>query len=248
MRWLVVAISLAITHVGCNDAPPPEGDRYARRFMPPLPEWRRESEIPSKITKKLPSMVIWELSQYAPGVKPTPEQRRAAMDLVERSHAAALANGWQDFDKATADGFVLLPDDGLHYMKEEFLRDDHVVDPERPEFLMYYSTGLGEKKLAGLMFYTREIEEWGLQIGGPLTVWHHHTWRPARCFRDRVIGVRFIRRNERCDEGMITGHRSPEMMHVWLIDHPAGPFATGMQVSSKLLPSLFENRLQERGY
>jgi hypothetical protein len=242
--WLAFALSLASANSGCEGKP--EDDRHARRFMPYQAEWQHESDIPSKYKKKLPAMVIWELSRYAPGTEPTPEQQLASEDLIERAHAAAIANHWNVFKKAKADGFHLLPDDGIHFMKDEYLTDDRILDPEHPEFLMYYLTPKGFL-LVGMMFYTRSMEERGPQIGGPLTVWHYHRWRYPRCFRDAVVGVQWLRPNEKCKEGTI-GYRSPEMMHVWLVDHPSGPFATGMQIADKLLPGLFKRRIEERGY
>ena len=36
--------------------------------------------------------------------------------------------------------------------------------------------------------------------------------------------------------------RSPEMLHVWLIEHPEGPFSTRMRIRPKLLTRLLEER------
>jgi hypothetical protein len=58
-----------------------------------------------------------------------------------------------------------MPDDDRHFMSEEFLLDDRILDPERPEFLMYYATPEG-MALTGLMFYVRSVGDWGPQIGG----------------------------------------------------------------------------------
>ena len=83
-------------------------------------------------------MEIWEVSQYPPGAQPTPEQQEAADRLIERCERAVQKHGWEDFQKALADGFKLLPNDRRHYYNEEYVFDDRVLDPERPEFLMYY--------------------------------------------------------------------------------------------------------------
>jgi hypothetical protein len=241
---MVVALCTAAIGLGC-DRGPARQDRYARRFLPTEPHWRLESEIPAK-PQKTPMMVIWELSRIAPYTPPTLEQQRAADDLIERSHAAVQAHGWDDYEKGIADGFKLMPDDDRHYMNEEFLLDDRILDPERPEFLMYYSTPDG-MELAGLMFYVRSIGEWGPQIGGPLTIWHYHVWSRKRCLRQDVIPVGFLKPGEDCPGGEIR-HESDEMMHVWLVDHPNGPFATRMYINPALLPRLLARRMRERGY
>ena len=131
-------------------------------------------------------------------------------------------------------------------MSDEFLLDDRILDPQRPEFLMYYRTRKG-MVLTGFMFFGRSIEDRGLQVGGPLTVWHYHVWNRRRCFRDGVIAISFLKRGEDCPGGE-TGYRSPEMMHVWLVDHPSGPFATRMHIDPTLLPNLLAKRMRERGY
>ena len=191
-------------------------------------------------------MVIWEVSVHAPDTVPTPEQRRAAEELIERSHAAVLAHGWNNHGKARADGFYLMLNDVRHFQKDEFLLDDRVLDPDHPEFLMYYSTPEG-MALTGLMFLMRSREERGPQVGGPLTVWHYHRWRRIHCYRDGVILIGLAQRGRGCVEG-VGSSRSPEMMHVWLIDRRGGPFATSMHMDPEAVPALLEKRKQERGY
>ena len=132
-----------------------------------------------------------------------------------------------------ADSFELLPDDDLHYFNEEFLLDDAVLDPERPEFLMYYPTQDG-MALTGLMFFTRSSDsEHGPQIGGPLTVWHYHMYSHPRCFRHGIVAIGMLWDLKECAQA---SHRTPEMLHVWLVDHPSGPFATQMYIEPSLLP------------
>lgn len=57
----------------------------------------------------------------------------------------------------------------------------------------------------------------------------------------------FAEHGQECVEG--EGQvRSPEMMHVWLIDRPRGPFATSMHLNPAKLGVLLAKRKQERGY
>jgi hypothetical protein len=189
-------------------------------------------------------MEMWELSLYPPDAIPTPEQRRAAAELVEDSHRAVVAHGWQERAKALADGFYPMPNDQQHFQNDAFLLDDRILDADHPEFLMYSSDG---RSLLGLMFLMPHSEP-GPQVGGPLTVWHYHLWNGIRCFRDGVIPLGTApREGRRCKEG-VPSLRSPEMLHVWLIDRPEGPFATQMDVAPERLPELLAKRMQERGY
>ena len=114
--------------------------------------------------------------------------------------------------------------DKEHYPSHEYLFDDKVLDPDRPEFLMYSDTPRG-KLLVGYMFFTRTNEEKGPQPGGALTAWHYHPWQPqGRCLLKGLLPVGRPDASGQCAEGVLV-MRSPEMMHVWFVDHPLGPFA-----------------------
>jgi len=240
-----LACALSLLACGCGADPGvPGDDRYARSAMPIEREWRRESEIPRAQDR---GMAMWEVSLHPPGTTPTRDERRAAEELIERSHRAVLARGWQDHEQALADGFHLMPHDIRHYQNDEFLLDDRILDPDRPEFLMYYPTPEG-MALTGLMLLVRSPDERGPQVGGPLTVWHYHIWRQARCYRDGVINVGVARRDGLGCREAVASHRSPEMLHVWLVDRPGGPFATTMYLEAASVPGLLAKRTQERGY
>lgn len=240
-----LACALLFCLHGCDVEPGvPQQDRYARRALATDQEWIRESEIPRGPPK--PMMVMWEVSAYPPGATPTPEQQRAAEDLIERSHQAVRAHGWQDHEKALADGFHLMLYDVRHFQNDAFLLDDRVLDPDRPEFLMYQRMPEG-MALTGMMFLARSPDERGPQVGGPLTVWHFHHWKRIHCYRDGAILVGQAQRGQGCVEG-VGSARSPEMLHVWLIDRPGGSFATSMRVDETSLPGLLAKRKQEQGY
>jgi hypothetical protein len=87
--------------------------------------------------------------------------------------------------------------------------------------------------LIGAMYMMPRRGEPGPQIGGPLTVWHQHS---NLCF-DNVTGmaVAFVHsgffdgsdKSGSCPRGS-TNKTTPQMLHVWLIDNPGGPFALDM--------------------
>lgn len=176
-------------------------------------------------------MVIWEVSSYPPGSTPTPKQQRAADELVERCREAAVAHGWHDFEKGLADGFDS-SDDDRHYENEAFLLDDRILDCDRPEYLIYYPNPEGSRDLMGFMFFARTPTERGPQVGGPLTVWHFHRWSKKQCTVDGIVEIGWAVDGE-CEKGIGT-YRSPEMLHVWLVDRPNGPFSTSMHLEEYL--------------
>lgn len=270
-EWVVVSLAVAVCGLACDDGGPiepstavarpsdgslgvdgravPAPERWTRRFVPPEADkydsdrdaWVPESQADNGPETE-PGMVIWEVSEFQPGSEPTAEQRRAADDLVERCYAAALRHGWDDFEKGAADGFS--PVDRHHYRNDEFMLDDRVLDPDHPETLMYYATPEGQR-LAGMMFFARDRDARGRQIGGPLTIWHYHSWFRAQCV------VKGLSQNwsvdGKCAKG-VPSHRSGEMMHVWLVDHPSGRFATPMFLPYPILSAGLEKRLRERGF
>jgi hypothetical protein len=97
---------------------------------------------------------------------------------VQRCFDAAVANGWFEHSKGIADGYLTPANDRLHARKDEYLLDDIQLDPERPEFLMYYPDPYGrpKKHLVGFMFFADGFlpdgpEARGHQFAGPLAVW-----------------------------------------------------------------------------
>ena len=235
---VVLAPALVLALVGCfasdrnGDAPP----RMARTFLPVGSSWIPERDVPRE-PQRTPHMVIWELSAHA-GRAPTPAEQAAADAFVARAFEAAERHGWFDFERGLADGFHLMHGDRRHYYNERYVFDDVVLDPDRPEFLMYYGTPSGQK-LAGMMFYTRRPDERGEQFGGPLTVWHYHVWSSPNCLVDGLLSVGTADEHGRCERGEPRS-RTPEMIHVWFLDHPEGPFATSMWLEPEQLRALIE--------
>jgi len=174
-----------------------------------------------------------EVSSLPPGAAPTRSQLAAAWELQSRSAAAAAA--WQDYDFAsTTGGFSVSNAMVLHRPEADFyhlfspanMTDGVVLDPSRPESLVYAHVGSGFQ-LVGVMFMARPGEH-GTQLGGPLTRWHYH---PVVEFCMDSAGVPTVEAARGVDGGCPTGQfngPTPEMLHVWLIDNPRGVFAHQM--------------------
>lgn len=221
-------------------------DRFARKYLPYEEQWIRESQIPEE-PQESPWMVIWEVSEFDPGVPATPEQMQAANDLVTRCYDSALEHGWFDREKGLRDGFQLSANDKRHHRKDEYVLDGVTLDPDRPEYLMYYDTEDGRQALVAFMFLADAPESRGPQIAGPLAVWHHHIWNRKRCWVQGLLSAGSVGEDGQCEEGAARS-RSPEMLHVWLIPRRVGPFSSGMGVPPQVLENGLRKRMAERGY
>lgn len=158
---------------------------------------------------------------------PTAGEQAAADQLVADTKAGVAR--FEDFPVAEAEGYEqatpFLTSTGLpmaHFVNKQYLIDGDVLDPEKPEALMYLKTTDGEMILAGVM-YTAAIGK-GPTPGGPLTMWHTH---PDLCFgaTNPDTGLRDFEpaTNGACPAGTAT--LPFEMMHVWLVPDSGGPFA-----------------------
>lgn len=157
-----------------------------------------------------------------PGV--TPEQQAAAENTV-----AVTLTGlpqWADYRHAEANGFSSIGD-GLtgteHFINQEFMADDIIMDPNRPESLVYDTKRDGTKTLAAAMYMVKQgtpLSEVP-NIGGPLMQWHTHG---NLCYRpDGKLGG-LTNAEGKCAPGLILPVPTP-MIHVWIRKHPCGPFA-----------------------
>ena len=209
------------------------------RHAPTAPrKWELMREIDPRTMRQWQE--TYEVTRFPNGEQPTPEQRRHAQDLIERSRESAVRHGWFDYNYAAKDGFRLLPGDEIHYVNPAYALDDVQLDPDRPEFLLFLDTPAG-KRLAAFMFLTRGPDDHGSQVGGPLTLWHYHAWADPVCLIERRIVVNRPDASGRCAEG-VPVTRSPEMMHVWLIKSaPGGAFATSMALTDEMRKELLQS-------
>ncbi len=164
----------------------------------------------------------------------TAAQRQWAEAFYNRSLEAALKHGWFDLDTALEQGFQPDRVNRTHYPNLDYMFDDVMLDPERPEWLVYHDSPDG-KVLMALMFFTRELEEVGPTPAGPLAQWHYHPYRDIRCAVKGLWTVAKADKDGKCAEG-IPVTRTPEMFHVWFIDHPLGRFT-----EMKIVPEYWQD-------
>lgn len=150
-------------------------------------------------------------------------QNQWTEDFYQKSLQAALKNNWFDFEKTIKNtGFQADRVNRTHYPNLEYMFDGVMLDPERPEWLVYHDTPNG-KMLMALMFFTNELEEVGPTPGGPLALWHYHPYQVVRCAVKELWTIGKANNQGECAEGQPVT-RTPEMLHVWFIDHPLGRF------------------------
>jgi len=201
--------------------------RYVN-FFPPrtfsqMSELREESWTPEADQDRT-TRGTYEVSVFPCEETWNEKQQNEANELIRKTREAAERHGWTDYDTAVADGFHPMMGISDHWVNDEFANDGRVLDPDRPEFLMYQETDDG-MRLTGIMYVMPGIGLRGPQIGGAQTIWHYHVM-PAACY---VNGIAVERPDENgnCSRG-VKSEVSPEMVHVWLIDRKNGPFSSAM--------------------
>ena len=151
----------------------------------------------------------------------TPEQVAAAAQLYSETKAAILP--YQDWHKALAAGYRPGQDLGgsSHWMNQRYVDAGYVMDPYRPQGLVYANSRHGPV-LLGAMFQMKHIGQFGPDPGGPLTAWHQHE---NICVTPLFFEFSLMTSFATCPLGAIDISASP-MLHVWIVDNPkGGPFA-----------------------
>ena len=158
--------------------------------------------------------------------KASEEQVRAARDLVLRTRAA-VAGRLSDEASVVAAGYRSIWDGRgagsfEHFVKAAYLSDGRQLDPSGIESMVMEMTPSG-KRVVSAMF----ILEVGKtmadvpEISRGLAGWHDHQ---DLCWQDGGLRLAGKLVNGRCVPGG-TFVPTPPMLHVWLQDHPCGPFA-----------------------
>jgi hypothetical protein len=165
----------------------------------------------------------------------TPDQKAAAASLLADTRRATAR--FRDLQDARTAGYAphrRIPQSVKHYFNPAYVTDGRVLDPARPEGLLYAHTTRGPVLVAAVYLMNRAGEP-VRAVGGCLTPWHAHDEHcssdPASGLIDGVRG-----RDGRCPPGQVPW-ATPPMLHSWLILLPDGPFTDhldGQAVFSQL--------------
>lgn len=162
-----------------------------------------------------------------PGI--SADQQARAEDLIYRTRT--ILPKFSTPAIAMEYGFSSIQDAGTgveHYINWSWINDEHELNPNYPESLVFAVESGGKRTLVSAMYmvgdeYTLETVP---DVGGALTQWHIHN---NLCFSEdpsvsgstRVVGV--TSENGPCSFGIKL--RANPMLHVWLTPQVCGPFA-----------------------
>lgn len=168
-----------------------------------------------------------------PAAGVTGAQLQAAVQLIDATRAAVAK--YKDERVAIKAGYSPMEPEGLqimHYVNKAYFKSTDVLRPDHVQSLIYFNSKHGPI-LIGAMYIMPDLATPGPQVGGSLTVWHKHD---QLCINKTTgVIVAFAHdsssnsndKSGTCPRGSSNGS-TPEMLHVWLIDTPDGPFASDM--------------------
>jgi hypothetical protein len=156
-----------------------------------------------------------------PGV--TPQEQARAENLLAAT--VLLLPQWADPAYDEAHGFYSIGDGRSgteHYVNLTYIDDNVMLDPDKPESLVFDTTVTPKRLVAAMYMGTPGMTlAQAPDIGGPLTQWHIHN---NLCFNSegRIAGL--VQPDGSCPRPLIKGPETP-MIHVWIIPQRCGPFA-----------------------
>ncbi len=157
----------------------------------------------------------------------TAAQQQAAAELAAATKQATAR--YADLNAALAAGYRLPPvkstGPDVHLENKAFAKDGRTLDPARPEMLVYAIDG-GRATLLGVVFVMEVAGAPGPAPGGPGTRWHAHNL----CVSLLPPGLGIVSPYGGCPAFSLN-LTSGEMMHVWVVDNPGGPFAEGLDAA-----------------
>jgi hypothetical protein len=150
---------------------------------------------------------------------------RAAKRLIETTRASVAAR-FPDQAALVAAGYRSIGDGRVtpydHFINPAYMNDGRELDPERVESVVLERTPAGWR-VASAMYILEEGKTMAdvPDVAGGLTVWHDHQ---NLCWDRSGTRLAGLLVNGSCFPAG-TLRATPPMLHVWLADHPCGPFA-----------------------
>jgi hypothetical protein len=124
-----------------------------------------------------------------------------------------------------------------HYVNWSYVNDGHILDPARPESIVYeYRSGAQRAVAAMYMLPFGSTFADVPDVGGPLTQWHVHrnlclTNNPQQKI---VAGLTSV--DGGCPPGTSKAGDTP-MLHVWTVPNACGPFAALEGIGAGQVPA-----------
>ncbi len=154
-------------------------------------------------------------------VKATSDQLVAAANFVAKVKTASAR--YEDVRAAMAAGYIQitqdLPNIAAHFINLKYNADGVLMDPERPEVLLYTKRLDGAWRLVGFMFTSETVSETPPSFFGALDVWHRHE---NLCFTPNAVSVKTSAAE--CIGGIFQ-KTTVWNLHVWTAPGASGVFA-----------------------
>lgn len=154
--------------------------------------------------------------------RPSTEERREAAEFARRT--IRFVKRYEDVTTAMDDDFrpwVDTPYKSVHhYVNYAHYYDWRILDPKRPEALVYVHT-TGGPKLIGVMYSMEDPDRKPPDMGGCITRWHTH----PQC--RSPVGYSHIWEEDwgDCPPGWEDDGGSEWMLHVWTVPMKDGPYS-----------------------
>lgn len=175
---------------------------------------------PSDADAKAVAMAEGNAHFHGTEVPVTAEQLATAATFIERVISATAK--YEDIRVAMADGYFQLTQDlpgiAAHFLNGKYNADGILMDPERPEILLYTKRLDGTWRLVGAMFSSEKVTPEPPAFFGPLDVWHKHE---NLCFTPNTVAVK----PSAAECAGIFVKDTPWNLHVWTVTDGGGVFA-----------------------
>jgi hypothetical protein len=157
--------------------------------------------------------------------------RATLTDIPEFDNpATAVAAGYRSIgDASTGDE---------HYVNWSYVNDGKILDPKKPESLVYEPQSGGREKLVAAMYMLPFGSSFAdvPDVGGALTQWHVHrdlclTNDPQQKLVSSLTTI-----DGTCPPGTAKAGNTP-MLHVWIVPNPCGPFAALEGIGAGQVPA-----------
>jgi hypothetical protein len=233
-QWALAVLTCAALAAGCGSSTN-HSAAASSSTNPPAASSVPESTQPATTVKPFDPKQPIDLGGE-PGVTHAEQMRaekllRTTLADIPKYHdpAAAQAAGYRSIgDAATGDE---------HYVKWSYVNDGHILDPKKPESLVYEWRN-GKQSLVAAMYmlpfgsHFTDIPD----VGGALTQWHVHKDLCLTNDPQQKVVAGLTSVDGACPPGTAKAGDTP-MLHVWIVPNPCGPFAALEGIGAGQVPA-----------
>jgi hypothetical protein len=167
-------------------------------------------------------MLDHHMSTDMPDVEGATPRQRAVADRLQRQTRRGTAR-YSTPARARRAGYVPVgrwSSRGVrHFDSRAAETDRHILDPARPEALLFWRGPDGRKRLAAAMFRAPSDRP-PPRMHNPLLRWHAHY-----VCRAPVAGAPRQIRSAHCHDGTVARYGTTQMLHIWFTGDPMTAFA-----------------------